>query len=62
MEWISVSDSLPSKENDYLTVVSNAQIHICRFNPLNNRWDNFRYNTEMHIAVTHWMELPQLPN
>ncbi|WP_115712641.1 DUF551 domain-containing protein [Legionella sainthelensi] len=61
MDWISVSDSLPPKENDYLTVVSYAQIQICRFNPSTKKWDNYRANAGVGISVTHWMDLPPLP-
>lgn len=62
MEWISVKDSLPEYFGRYLVLINNIpsvmkwgclgtyMVHEC--------WDNH----ELNAPITHWMEIPKLPD
>lgn len=52
IEWISISDRLPSTESDYLTVISGSQIQICRFDPASKKWEGYKNNTGFQVSVT----------
>jgi hypothetical protein len=54
-EWISIKDKLPDKDGRYLVVenwVSDSfWIGVCSLR--NGKWDT--------THITHWQELPELP-
>lgn len=54
MKWISVKDELPKSER-VLTIDKYNFIVVSAFDPILNVW--------LHADdVTHWMELPEVPN
>lgn len=53
MEWISVKVKLPERFGNYLVVCKG--INIAQIRLYEGVWDSF-------AEVTHWMELPKLPN
>ncbi|NCN09666.1 MAG: DUF551 domain-containing protein [Leptospira sp.] len=70
MKWISVKDQLPPEPNEYLTVVENLSSKIKNrmvfyIDPhatfLFEGWKGI--NNPNHIMrITHWMEIPGLPD
>ena len=60
--WISISDKLPDGNRNVL-VVASGKICIGDFEGIINHqwWINDTEGYHKSMAVTHWMELPELP-
>lgn len=60
--WNSVKDILPDNNRNVLVVV-NSKICIGDFEGVINHqwWINDTEGYHKSMAVTHWMELPELP-
>lgn len=71
MEWISVKDRLPSKENELIVCLVNRNAILCFVHDatisLSTNCVSFYYPTREWIKdkyyseVTHWMPLPKPP-
>ena len=61
-KWNSVKDILPDNNRNVLVVVS-GKICIGDFESVINHqwWINDTEGYHKSMAVTHWMELPELP-
>ena len=66
-EWISVDDELP-KNMAYVLATEGEEIYILQFRQTTDkrhkkrkgRFDNL-YDDFLFVDITHWMELPALP-
>ena len=63
MEWISVDDKLPEVNKRVLTCDEIGHIECAKFVNLSGRtyWLTNQDQYQLHITVTHWMPLPDLP-
>ena len=60
MEWISVKDRLPEKEDEVLAYEFHGDINIAYIR--GNEWRNLESGWAMDKThVTHWMPLPEPP-
>lgn len=59
MIWIKVEDRLPDNHEKVLTITLGL-IDICRYD--DDKWFSLCFNATMKDgAVSHWMQLPELP-
>lgn len=63
MEWISVSDRLPSESGEYIVHVKNLTGRIKYFNPVfvASFYCGWNFQAWEDNVVTHWMPLPEPP-
>ena len=67
-KWISVKDRLPEKRGKYLCVIKGCcatYLEILEFNVSKKKFQcyDWEYGGHCNIDnVTHWQELPPLPN
>jgi len=74
MEWISVKDRLPEKEDYYLACdvddewdneIFMAEFMVEKTGYMSGPMGFYIYNEDLHteiiVDVTHWMPLPELP-
>ena len=64
-EWISVEDRLPDSSGYYLTYRT-GYCYVLSYSTKNKLFnsydeDNSEWAKQYHVAVTHWMPLPQVP-
>ena len=69
-EWISCKDRLPEKSGNYLTVDMDSEFSYMRTLGYSAKWrgwncvesiDDEQKAKEWEMNVTHWMQLPELP-
>ena len=60
MEWISVKDRLPDKENEVLVFEFRGDVSMAYISGY--EWRNFESDFKMDSSyITHWMPLPEPP-
>lgn len=60
MKWISVKDKLPENSIDVLILTNEGGCHFCHVGSI---WGKKEWATHSEVLhhVTHWMQLPELP-
>lgn len=59
-EWISVSEKLPEKLDEYIVMIKGAKVPTALwYNPNGELWKTEELGIK--YPVTHWMPLPEPP-
>lgn len=63
--WINCADELPKRSGRYLTILSSGianEIHGITIEYFEATKTLNKFHTHRHTTVTHWMDLPPMPN
>lgn len=68
MKWINVKEKLPKKHDGFgfvyclIVVGNNPQVREAMFNTRTQRFMTRQFDDLSDAVITHWSELPDLPN